>query len=43
LAPRLLVEQLARLREPAPLVLTPRRQMRRLNAQFDFLGDPPTC
>jgi anaerobic selenocysteine-containing dehydrogenase len=40
LAPRLLVEQLARLREPAPLVLTPRRQMRRLNAQFDFLGDP---
>jgi anaerobic selenocysteine-containing dehydrogenase len=28
------------LREPAPLVLTPRRQMRRLNAQFDFLGDP---
>jgi hypothetical protein len=41
LAPRLLVEQLARLREPAPLVLTPRRQMRRLNAQFDF-GDPAT-
>jgi anaerobic selenocysteine-containing dehydrogenase len=39
LAPRVLVEQLAKLREPAPLVLTPRRQMRRLNAQFDFLGD----
>lgn len=42
LAPRLLVDQLAMLREPAPLVLTPRRQMRRLNAQFDFLGDPPS-
>jgi anaerobic selenocysteine-containing dehydrogenase len=40
LAPRVLVDQLAALREPAPLVLTPRRQMRRLNAQFDFLGDP---
>ena len=40
LAPRVLVEQLTTLREPAPLVLTPRRQMRRLNAQFDFLGDP---
>lgn len=40
LAPRVLVEQLAKLREPASLVLTPRRQMRRLNAQFDFLGDP---
>jgi anaerobic selenocysteine-containing dehydrogenase len=40
LAPRVLVDQLAALRDPAPLVLTPRRQMRRLNAQFDFLGDP---
>ena len=40
LAPRILVEQLARLHETAPLVLIPRRQMRRLNAQFDFLGDP---
>jgi anaerobic selenocysteine-containing dehydrogenase len=40
LAPRVLVEQLGELREPAALVLTPRRQMRRLNAQFDFLGDP---
>jgi anaerobic selenocysteine-containing dehydrogenase len=40
LAPHVLVDQLAALREPAPLVLTPRRQMRRLNAQFDFLGDP---
>jgi anaerobic selenocysteine-containing dehydrogenase len=40
LAPRVLVEQLSALQAPAPLVLTPRRQMRRLNAQFDFLGDP---
>jgi len=40
LAPRVLVERLAVLRDPAPLVLIPRRQMRRLNAQFDFLGDP---
>ena len=40
LAPRVLVEHLEKLCEPAPLVLTPRRQMRRLNAQFDFLGDP---
>jgi anaerobic selenocysteine-containing dehydrogenase len=31
---------LTALQEPAPLVLIPRRQMRRLNAQFDFLGDP---
>ena len=28
------------LREPAPLVLVPRRQMRRLNAQLEFLGEP---
>jgi anaerobic selenocysteine-containing dehydrogenase len=40
IAPRLLVEQLHDLTDPAPLVLIPRRQMRRLNAQFDFLGDP---
>lgn len=40
LAPRILVDQLAALSKPAPLVLVPRRQMRRLNAQFDFLGDP---
>jgi anaerobic selenocysteine-containing dehydrogenase len=39
LAPRILVDQLAELADPAPLVLTPRRQMRRLNAQFGFLGD----
>jgi anaerobic selenocysteine-containing dehydrogenase len=39
LAPTLLVDQLAELRDPPPLVLTPRRQMRRLNAQLDFLGE----
>jgi anaerobic selenocysteine-containing dehydrogenase len=39
LAPRLLVEQLEALREPAPLVLVPRRQMRRLNSQLEFLGE----
>jgi anaerobic selenocysteine-containing dehydrogenase len=38
LAPRLLVEQLDALREPGPLVLVPRRQMRRLNSQLEFLG-----
>jgi anaerobic selenocysteine-containing dehydrogenase len=38
LAPRLLVEQLDALRAPAPLVLVPRRQMRRLNSQLEFLG-----
>lgn len=40
LAPRILIDRLAALGEPAPLVLTPRRQMRRLNAQLDFLGEP---
>jgi anaerobic selenocysteine-containing dehydrogenase len=40
LAPQLLVDQLAALREePAPLVLVPRRQMRHLNSQLDFLGE----
>ncbi len=39
LAPRLAVEQLHTLREPAPLMLVPRRQLRRLNAQLDFLGE----
>ncbi|HKP43148.1 molybdopterin-containing oxidoreductase family protein [Mycobacterium sp.] len=39
LAPRLVVEQLAALREPAPLVLVPRRQMRRLNSQLEFLDE----
>jgi len=37
LAPRPLVEQLAALKAPAPLVLTPRRQARHLNSQ---LRDP---
>ena len=41
LAPRLLAEQLEALREPAPLVLVPRRQMRRLNSQLEFLGEAP--
>jgi anaerobic selenocysteine-containing dehydrogenase len=39
LAPRLLVEQLRALEEPAPLVLAPRRQPRRLNSQFGYLGE----
>jgi anaerobic selenocysteine-containing dehydrogenase len=39
LAPPLLVEQLAGIDAPAPLVLTPRRQVRHLNAQLDFLGE----
>jgi len=39
LAPRLVVEQLAAIREPAPLVLVPRRQMRRLNSQLEYLGE----
>ncbi|XVQ14726.1 molybdopterin-containing oxidoreductase family protein [Spirillospora sp. CA-255316] len=41
LAPRLLVEQLAELREPAPLVLVPRRQKHHLNSQLTYLGDSP--
>jgi anaerobic selenocysteine-containing dehydrogenase len=39
LAPRVLVEQLNALRTPAPLVLVPRRQKRRLNSQLEYLGD----
>ncbi|WP_198541147.1 molybdopterin-containing oxidoreductase family protein [Parafrankia soli] len=39
LAPRLLVDQLAALTSPAPLVLVPRRQKRHLNSQFTYLGD----
>jgi anaerobic selenocysteine-containing dehydrogenase len=39
LAPELLVEQLAALASPAPLVLVPRRQSRHLNSQLDFLGE----
>jgi anaerobic selenocysteine-containing dehydrogenase len=39
LAPPLLVEQLTTLDAPAPLVLVPRRQVRHLNSQLDFLGE----
>ncbi len=39
LAPPLLVDQLATLAPPAPLVLVPRRQARHLNSQLDFLGE----
>lgn len=41
LAPPLLVDQLAGLKPPAPLVLVPRRQRRKLNGQLDFLGEAP--
>jgi anaerobic selenocysteine-containing dehydrogenase len=40
LSPPLLVDQLAGLRKPAPLVLVPRRQRRRLNSQLEYLGEP---
>jgi anaerobic selenocysteine-containing dehydrogenase len=46
LAPRLLVEQLQELEQveslapPHSLVLTPRRQVKKLNAALDFLGEP---
>jgi len=39
LAPQLLVDQLAALTDPPPLVLVPRRQSRHLNSQLDFLGE----
>jgi anaerobic selenocysteine-containing dehydrogenase len=39
LAPPLLVDQLSRLDEPAGLVLIPRRQVKKLNAALDFLGE----
>jgi anaerobic selenocysteine-containing dehydrogenase len=39
LAPSLLIDQLASLDDPASLVLVPRRQMRHLNSQLDFLGE----
>jgi anaerobic selenocysteine-containing dehydrogenase len=39
LAPQLLVDQLAALQPPAPLVMVPRRQRKKLNAQLDFLGE----
>jgi anaerobic selenocysteine-containing dehydrogenase len=38
-APEPLVKQLREMTEPAPLVLVPRRQVRHLNSQLDFLGD----
>ncbi len=38
LAPPVLVEQLAGLSVPAPLVLVPRRQSRHPNSQLDFLS-----
>ncbi len=41
LAPQLLVDQLATLQPPPPLVLVPRRQARKLNAALDFLGETP--
>jgi anaerobic selenocysteine-containing dehydrogenase len=40
LAPAVLVEQLARIVAPAPLVFTPRRQVRKLNSQLGYLGEP---
>ena len=39
LAPSMLVDQLASLEPPPPLVLTPRRQVKKLNAALDFLGE----
>ncbi len=39
LAPPILVDQLASLVAPGPLVLVPRRQARHLNSQLDFLGE----
>jgi anaerobic selenocysteine-containing dehydrogenase len=40
LAPRLLVDQLAAVPAPAPLVLVPRRQRSQLNSQLGYLGEP---
>jgi anaerobic selenocysteine-containing dehydrogenase len=39
LAPAMLVEQLAGLGRPAPLVLIPRRQPKKLNGALDILGE----
>jgi anaerobic selenocysteine-containing dehydrogenase len=39
LAPQLLVDQMASLEPPAPLVLVPRRQARKLNGALDILGE----
>lgn len=41
LAPPLLLGQLAALEPPAPLVMVPRRQRKKLNGQLDFLGESP--
>ena len=38
--PQLLVDQLAALEPPPPLVMVPRRQRKQLNAQLSFLGEP---
>jgi anaerobic selenocysteine-containing dehydrogenase len=40
LAPQLLVDQLAALHDPEPLVMVPRRQRRRLNSQLGYLNAP---
>ncbi|MGI9163838.1 MAG: molybdopterin-containing oxidoreductase family protein [Mycobacterium sp.] len=41
LAPQPLLDQLAALPAPEPLMLVPRRQKRHLNSQLMFLGDSP--
>jgi len=41
LAPPLLLDQLAALGSPSPLVMVPRRQRKKLNGQLDFLGEAP--
>ena len=41
LAPPLLLDQLAALGPPSPLVMVPRRQRKKLNGQLDFLGEAP--
>ena len=41
LAPQLLVDQLHGLRHPTGPVLVPRRQLRRVNAQLEYLGEQP--
>ena len=38
----LLIDQLAQLVDPEPLVLVPRRQVRHLNSQFAYLDEPAT-
>lgn len=41
LAPQILVDQLHGLRHPIGPVLVPRRQLRRVNAQLEYLGEQP--